>query len=91
MKNNPCLNCTAGEWGFCFHLEYGECIHHKNKELFMQKQYTETELKALDFFQLIDLAERLQVENYEHYVQAELVEAILEKQNEMYKETEVTL
>lgn len=57
----------------------------------MQKQYTETQLKALDFFQLINLAEHLQVENYEHYVQAELVEAILDKQTEMYKEMEVTL
>jgi hypothetical protein len=37
MKNNPCLNCTAGEWGFCYHLEYGECIHHKNREIYMKK------------------------------------------------------
>lgn len=80
MKTNPCLNCFAGGWGFCYHAEYGECVHAKNKEKYMKKQYTKTELETLDFFQLIYVAENLQVENYEHFAQPELIAAIIDKQ-----------
>ena len=39
MKNNPCTNCKAGEWGACYHQEYGECTHAATKEKFMKKFY----------------------------------------------------
>jgi|GEM_PF-4131758 len=80
MKNNPCQNCTVGEWGGCYTPEYGECMHHKNREKYMKKQFTRTELEALDFFQLIHVAEYWQVENYEHFAQPDLIEAILNEQ-----------
>lgn len=79
MKNNPCDGCTAGEWGFCYHQEYGPCAHAKYKTI-MKKTYDILELQKMDFFQLIAVAEKLQVENYEHLAGQELIYAILDKQ-----------
>lgn len=28
-ENTPCETCTVGDWGACYHLEYGRCKHAK--------------------------------------------------------------
>lgn len=82
MNLNPCQNCPVGEWGFCYHAEYGKCIHAKNKQgKVHEKKITRTDLEALNYFQLINVAEYLQVEYYEHFDQGELIEAILDKED----------
>ena len=80
------MNCAAGDWGFCYHQEYGKCIHAENKSNNMKKTYSLKELLELDIIQLIELAEKLQIEKDKHLNKYDLIRAIREKQHQVATE-----
>ena len=51
----------------------------------MKKLYDILELQKMNFFQHIEIAERLKVDNCEHLTRQELIYAILDKQQEGLK------
>lgn len=79
----PCHDCTVETWGACHHQEYGKCMYVDFKVANMNRTYSKRELQDLDAFELWGLAEQLQVKNFEHLSQFDLIEGVLEKQNEI--------
>ena len=79
----PCNDCTVAGMGACHDAYYGKCMYAGLKEANIDRIYTRKELQDLNAFELWGLAERRKVVNYGHLSQWDLIEAVLEKQNEI--------
>ena len=79
----PCHDCTVESWGLCRDQQYGDCMYVIFKEANVDRIYTKKELQDMNAFELWSLAERMKVVNFEHLPQWDLIEAVMEKQNEI--------
>ncbi len=79
----PCHDCTVASWGACRHQEFGDCLYVNFKEANMDKIYSKKELQDMNAFDLWSIAEKMKVVNFEHLPQWDLIEAVIEKQEEL--------